>query len=458
MRRWLTAGIGLLLVIGFAASHMMRVSTTPSGQASPASIQESTPDSGLARLAARFIDLLDAQDFDKALAMTTPEMVDALGGGKLQGIWQALPNQLGPRQHRGELRGQKIEGHDVVAQRLQFKDVALDARVVFDKDRRIAGFHLVPASEARAEPASNERFSERELEITGGPVSLPATLSMPTGSGPFAGVVLVHGSGPQDRDETLGPNKPFRDLAHGLAERGIAVLRYEKRTKVDPGSFAGQTFTVDDETVEDALAAVAVLRSQSGIDPNRIHIAGHSLGAMMAPRIGQRDASLAGLILLAAPANKLEDIMLRQTRYLARLDGQSEMSIQRMLAEPQAQVSRIKQLDWFASDKSELIFGVPASYWLDLNHYDPVEVSKSLDMPLLVLQGDRDYQVTSSDDLVLWKAAFASNPRVRIIEYPELGHTFMPAADPPGPDNYAAPSSVDAKVIQDMATWIRANP
>jgi hypothetical protein len=113
-------------------------------------VQKAPLDAGLARLATQFIDLLDSQDYDKALAMTTPEMVEALGGGKLQGIWQALPNQLGPRLYRGEPRGLEIGGYDAVIERLQFKDVTLDARVVFDNNKRIAGFHLVPAAEAPA--------------------------------------------------------------------------------------------------------------------------------------------------------------------------------------------------------------------------------------------------------------------------------------------------------------------
>ncbi|MEZ5461611.1 alpha/beta fold hydrolase [Dokdonella sp.] len=458
MRRWLTAGIGLLLVIGFAVSHVMRTTSMPAGAPAASSIQEFPPDPELARLASRFIDLLDAQGYEEAVAMTTPEMVKALGATSLQGIWLALPAQLGQRQARGEPRGQTLQGHDVVVQRLQFSSVALDARVVFDQEKRIAGFQLVPAAELPAAPVRNEQFSEREIEVINGSVKLPATLSLPGGNGPFAAIVLVHGSGPHDRDESLGPNKPFRDLAHGLAERGIAVLRYEKRTKASPDLFVGHTFTVDDETVDDALAAVADLRRQPEINAQRVFVAGHSLGAMMAPRIGERDARLAGLILLAAPAHKLEDIMLRQTRYLARLDGQSEADITRMLTEPEAQVRRIKQLDWFASDKSELFFGVPASYWLDLNHYDPIEVARSLDMPLLILQGERDYQVTTEDEFALWQAAFASTPRVKLIEYPGLGHTFMPASDPPGPDDYAVPATVEAKVIEDIAAWIESIP
>ena len=151
MRSWVIAGIGLLLVIGFAMSHWMRVTTNPAGLPPPKA-QESELDTELARLAEQFLDLLDAQDYDKALTMTTPEMVKELGDGKLQGIWQALPARLGPRLSRGAPRSQQIEGYAVITERLRFKGVELDARVVFGQDHRIGGFQLVPVSDALAAP------------------------------------------------------------------------------------------------------------------------------------------------------------------------------------------------------------------------------------------------------------------------------------------------------------------
>ena len=129
------------------------------------------------------------------------------------------------------------------------------------------------------------------------------TLSTPAGDGPFPGVVLVHGSGPQDRDETIGGFRPFQDLAQGLASRGIAVLRYEKRTKVYEKELAGtRDMTIKDEVLDDALAALGLLRATPGVDRRRVFVAGHSLGALLAPRIAVLDGSLAGVVLLAAPS------------------------------------------------------------------------------------------------------------------------------------------------------------
>src|SRR4030095_10169400 len=141
-----------------------------------------------------------------------------------------------------------------------------------------------------APPASYvdpERFHDVALTIGAPPYALPATLSLPEGEGPLPGVVRVHGSGPNDRDETVGANKIFKDLAEGLASAGIAVLRYEKRTYTY-GDQLTNTITIDDEVVLDAIAATRTLAARAEIDRARVFVIGHSLGAMLAPEIAQR--------------------------------------------------------------------------------------------------------------------------------------------------------------------------
>ncbi len=425
----------------------------------PASVP-AIADPAQAERAIRFLDLLDAGRYDEALAMATPRMQEGLGGGKLAETWEALPKQLGERKARSAVRGESVDGKPIIAATLTFPMLPLDARISFDAERRIAGFWIVPAkttASAQVEPERGEDWHEVATSLGDGADALPATLTLPETGAPFAGVVLVHGSGAHDRDETIGPNKPFRDLAHGLAARGIAVLRYEKRNRQQPQRYADVAYTVDDETTADALAAVALLRTRTDVDPERVFVAGHSLGALVAPRIGARDPAIAGLILLAAPTLPLADTVVRQSRYLLQIEGKSAAEIDAAVAPIENQRDAVRRIDATTPGETPSLLGLPAAYWRDLAGYDPVAVARTLAQPMLVLQGGRDYQVTLNDDFARWREAFPADPRVQLREYPNLGHAFMPGNEPPGPRDYLVEGHVEPVVIDDIATWIGAH-
>jgi fermentation-respiration switch protein FrsA (DUF1100 family) len=253
--------------------------------------------------------------------------------------------------------------------------------------------------------------------------------------GPIAAaIVLVHGSGPNDRDETLGPNKPFRDLAWGLADRGIAVLRYEKRTRRYAGKMAGnQSLTVREETIDDALLAAALLRTHDRIDPKHVFVLGHSLGGMLAPRIAAEDRSLAGLIIMAGATRPLVEVAREQLAYLASLaPGASspESALQMLLR------------------------SAPDSYWKDLEAYKPAQAAALLTMPMLILQGERDYQVTLGD-LQGWRDALDGHAGVTIKSYPTLNHLFLPGEGKSTPSEYGRAGHIPDFVLDDIADWIK---
>jgi hypothetical protein len=291
------------------------------------------------------------------------------------------------------------------------------------------------------------------MTIGSGPLSVPGTLTLPRDKSGIPAVVLVQGSGPQDRDETIGPNRVFRDIAWGLGSQGIAALRFEKRTHAHPDAFKG-SYTVDDEMTNDAIAAVHALRGIKEIDSSRIYIVGHSQGAMMAPRIAQRDPALHGLVLLAAPARPLEDIIVDQQTYLlADASGKLDRSGEMMLDTVKAKRDEVKHLDAANTPKDSLLMDVPASYWLDLRSYDPVAVASTLKMPILVLQGLRDFQVTAPD-FTRWKDLCAKHPNVQCESYPTLNHLFIAGSGRSLPAEYQKPGHVDAHVVADIAAWI----
>ena len=401
------------------------------------------------KIAEVLVAQMAAGQFDKAVEPFDQTMKRALPANKLKEAWSSLAIQYGQFQRVTDTTTEKIRQYDVVYVTCDFQRAKLDTKVVFDGSK-VTGLFFVPSG--RYKPPSYadfSKFEEEEIQIGKGIGRLPGTLSLPKSAGPFPVVILVHGSGPNDRDETIGPNKPFRDLAHGLASRGIAVLRYEKRTKQHSVVMAMSvnSITVKEETIDDAVAAVEVLASERTI--SRIFVLGHSLGGMLLPRIGRAVPKVAGFISLAGSTRPLEDLLLEQTRYI--LDGKE----QDKLREIERQVARVKSPKLSEdTPRNELPLGVPARYWLDLRGYDPAKAAKELRKPMLILQGERDYQVTM-EDFAGWTKALGSRKDVTFISYPKLNHLFIEGKGKSTPAEYSAPGNVAKVVVDDIAKWIK---
>ena len=391
-----------------------------------------------------------------------PSIAGVASPEQLKAGWAQLEAVAGKFEKLGDLQPRSLGGHDVMVANMTFSGQSMTAVVACDAQDRITSFRVVPTSALPAAQPQTEMLdpslgTSHTLQVSSPLGPLPGTLVLPKGAGPFPVVLLVAGSGPNDRDESIGPNKPFRDLAEGLAAAGIASLRYDKRTYVYGPMMADKNITVDDEVTDDALAAARLLAAQPQIDPRRIFVLGHSLGALMAPRIGQRDTQLAGIILMAAPTGFGLDTVVRQMRYIGQVEGVPSSELDKKVAPIVEARDALAHAD-AAHPPTGQFFHAPASYWLSLRDYDPIATAKGLSEPMLVLQGGGDYQVTPQHDFVGWQAAFAHSPRAKLIEYPGLSHLFMLAGNPPSPADYAKPSHVDAQVVHDIAAWIKAQP
>ncbi len=376
---------------------------------------------------------------------------------------EGLVAQAGRLERQIDARAVKLEQYDIVYVTYELEKGSVDVKMVFDEAGQIAGLFFQNAGSENAAayeaPAyvDTSKFAEQEVTVGTGEWALPGTLSLPVGDGPFPALVLVHGSGPNDRDETIGPNKPFRDLAWGLATRGIAVLRYEKRTREHASKFTPElidTLTVKEETIDDALAAVTLLRQTAGIDPSRVYVLGHSLGGYVLPRIGDADPLIAGLVFLAGSTRPIEDLALEQVTYIAGLDGTTSPDEQAAIDQLAAQVARAKDPALAPSTPaSELPLNMPAAYLLDMRGYDPAVTAKALEQRMFIAQGARDYQVTM-EDFEGWKAALGSRPDVEFQLYPDLNHLFMAGEGKGTPDEYLAAGHVAEPVIDDVAAWM----
>ena len=413
----------------------------------------------------QFVELLAKYDFAGAVSKYDVTMTLALPEPKLREAWQAVQKQAGPFKKQLRTRVEELGGYQAVFVSCQFERMTLDVKMVFDAQNKVAGLFFVPSQPPLAEAPSYARtnaFREKDFTVGSGEWALPGTLTLPVAAAtPLPAVVLVHGSGPNDRDETILANKPFRDLAWGLASKGIAVLRYEKRTKQYASKLAAASIsklTVQEETIDDALTAAAQLRATDGIDAKRIFILGHSMGGMVAPRIGQADPKLAGLIILAGSTRPLEDLVVEQTRYLLSLEGKISTEGQSKLDELEVEVAKVKKLTVADASSSTLLLHAPPSYWLDLREHDPVAAAKALKQPLLILQGGRDYQVTETD-FNGWKNGLGSKPTVTFKLYPSLNHLFIAGEGKSTPAEYERPGHVAEAAVTDIAAWIlRTSP
>lgn len=304
---------------------------------------------------------------------------------------------------------------------------------------------------------NKEVMTEREVVVGADGFQLPGTLTLPLSASAdkkVPCVVLVHGSGPNDRDETLGPNKPFRDLAWLLAEEGIATLRYDKRTKVYGGRYipAGREADYDVEAIDDAVAIIGQVADMPEIDSTRIYLLGHSLGGTLAPRIAQRSSRLAGVIFFAGAARPLEDLLIEQVEYINSLSPSKEAEAQ--IAVLKRQAANVKKLGSYGYDESlPPLMNLPLSYWTFANAYKPLEVVTTLDIPILVMQGERDYQVTMAD-FTLWQMALMFNQKARFCSYPQLNHLFMEGEGRATPQEYNRAGRVPAYVAKDIVNFI----
>jgi fermentation-respiration switch protein FrsA (DUF1100 family) len=411
--------------------------------------------------ATALVDALAKGDYDAAGKKFDKAMEKALPANKRKDLWESLVKQVGAFKKRTGTRVEKAGKFDVVMVTCQFEKMALEARIVFNADKEVTGLFFRPAKVAydfKPPPyARPDSYREENVVIGSGEWALPGTLTLPKGDGPFPAAVLVHGSGPQDRDETIAANKPFRDLAWGLASQGIAVLRYEKRTKEHAARMVSikDSLTIKEETIDDALAAVAQLRKHKEIDAKRIFVVGHSLGATAAPQIGERDPAIAGLVLMAGNARPLEDLILEQITYFKTLKGELTNEDRDELDKLKKQVARVKDPKLTPdTPAAELPLGAPAAYWLALRKYNQTATASRLKQPMFIIQGERDYQVTM-DDFKEWKKALASHRNVTFRSYPKLNHLFMEGEGKAKPAEYEKAGHVSRELVDDLAAWIK---
>lgn len=311
----------------------------------------------------------------------------------------------------------------------------------------------------RNEPAMPSRvlFQERTIQFMSRKTTLDGTLTLPRGGQPipYRAVLLVPGAGPLDRDGTMGTNQPFLELARALAVNGIASLRFDKRTLSAPKSVEPATLTVQEELIDDAVAALGFLRSQTEINGERIVIVGHDLGGDLAASIARADRKVAGLVILAGSLRPLDEQIRDHIIFMrdaGRQDGGLSAEDERTYAYVLAQIDSLEA--GTLPDRST-VMGNTGLYLRDIRNRDLAADFLAFRGPVLILRGEKDTRMSASD-LDLWRttAERGGKRNVEIQEFPGLGHLFIPIAGKPGPMSLYQPGHVDPVVSEAIVSFV----
>jgi fermentation-respiration switch protein FrsA (DUF1100 family) len=324
-----------------------------------------------------------------------------------------------------------------------------------------------PQNPAKPYPYSDEDVTY-ENKVAG--IKLAATLTIPRGKGPFPAVVLITGSGPQDRDESLMGHKPFLVLSDYLTRHGIAVLRADDRGIAKSGGVFGTATTADFAT--DTEAGVAYLKTRSEVNAKKIGLIGHSEGGVIAPMVAARNPDVAFIVMMAGTGVSGFEILIAQRRLIAEAGGESGKKLDKGDAQQRAILTLVEQEkdDAVLEKKArELLAGsVPdaqigpqikaiSSPWFRyFLTYDPAPALSRVKCPVLALNGEKDLQVPPKQNLPAIRKALAAggNKDFEIDELPSLNHLFQ-TAKTGAPAEYAEIEETIAPVaLEKMATWI----
>lgn len=413
-----------------------------------------------------FIEALQAGDGSAAAALTAESIAPVLPAAALNGLWSNYEQLFGKINEQVSKTETLNSVHRSVSYTFAAEAAGFQIILRLNGEGKVDDFYINTALPQTYQAPAYERteaYTEQEITVGSGALALPGTLTLPAGvdagSVPYPAVVLVHGSGPQDRDSTIGGAKVFRDLAVGLAAQGIAVLRYDKVTyehslkvSLDP------TFTLKRETVDDALAAVELLKGMDTIDSSRIYVAGHSQGGFAVPLMIQEDTTkdIAGAIILSGPAGKFADILALQQRELVSRVKQT--GVDSTLYEQQAAqyiaIADIVNDPQYTLENMPANFPMqPAYWWFEQKNYAAAELAAKQSGPLLILQGENDWQVPAGQ-LDTWKQALKNRSDVEYKLYPKVNHLLAEYDGLSIGSEYTAPSNVDESIIEDIANWI----
>jgi pimeloyl-ACP methyl ester carboxylesterase len=365
--------------------------------------------------------------------------------------------------YEGALNGGRIEG--------TLTQAGQKLPLVFERGK--------PKAAARPQhPQAPLPYDAEEVTVPSGEIKLAGTFTHPRQGGPFAAILLVTGSGPEDRDETVFDQKPFLVISDYLTRAGYAVLRLDDRgTAQSTGDFRASGLT---EFTDDALAAVRWLKARSDVNAGRIGILGHSEGGAVGPLAAVRSNDVAFVIMLAGPAQPFDELLAEQVAGFMRVAGAPEAdigatleinrqvyAIVRQEPDPAKARERLQQVaaDWKTKGPelaAQLEAGLPKLVTPEIRSlfaYSAAETLAKLRCPVLALFGGKDLQVPADSNLRAAAAAFTAGhvPSFTLVKLPGLNHLFQTAKTGNVTEYALSEETISPRALETMATWLRMN-
>lgn len=392
------------------------------------------------------LQILDG-DFTETMALFSSEMKRLISEDQLKQAWNLTTTDMGTFKALRSVTEETKDTASLVYVILDYDITGIQILFSYNANKKLNGlwFNYAPFE---TELMDNDFFEEANISFgdKNNPIEGILTLPKEVKNPPVA--ILVHGSGDHDADESIGVNKPFRDLAYGLANKGVAVIRYKESSSRK----AKEEYTIQDDSLYDAAEAIKYALSCGKVDKDRIVLVGHSLGGMMAPKIAMDNIEVAGIVSLAGSPRRLEDIILDQNSILLQADDSiTDLQYRLYMARVKSEVDKVKKIK---KSGSEVILGYPASYWYSLNQIDTPSLVKELDIPMFIAQGNDDFQVYADIDYVEWQGLLKDKDNVIFKLYDNLNHLFMESNGRMDTTEYNIKGNVSQILIEDLAKWI----
>ncbi|MFO7881256.1 MAG: DUF3887 domain-containing protein [Kosmotogaceae bacterium] len=411
------------------------------------------------QLASQYINAFFGKDFSTAYELQNDMVKAQLNEQAMEQTHQYIIDNYGNPVSVIEIKQQTQDVYQIFVFYMQFEDAYLNVNVVFDQNKEVARFLIqhAPAPSNKPDYANPDYFDEIEVSFGEEPWIIPGLLTIPKDAKSAPLVIIIGGSGPTDSNGSVGPNQPYRDIAWGLSTNGIATLRYDKRTKVYGEKIAKDKIepTMEFEYIEDIFQAIRFASEMERFRFSEIYLAGHSMGTIVTPYVCKNSNFVDGIILLAAPARRLAQISLDQNKYFAPISGITE----EQLTQIEALFGKLLDHELPPETIIDPNSNLKASYYYDTDNYQTMVSLENFNKPVLILQGEEDFQTLIEKDFYVLKDKFSDRKNFTFKSFDKLNHLFIETE--PGifhtTEEYRKQGFVDEKVIETIVNWIKIN-